>query len=204
MTAAYTAAKHVLYHATCFCKAFQRNCNCKSQSQLPSSTEKWVCLAGCVFNCSVGSDTVSLLGSAPLIDHIAHVMHLLGFPCENIAVVSIAWSQLDDCLDWVVHERPSAFSQQDLHAQNSPASTCHSAYIPSSMALSWWSETRAFLVENRNDCPRTNKFEIKKQLLIKSWGYSQNIQWGWNNSAEEVRSLYQLETGFGFKSYPHL
>lgn len=43
--------------------------------------------------------TVSLLGSAPLIDHIAHVMHLLGFPCENIAVVSIAWSQLDDCLD---------------------------------------------------------------------------------------------------------
>lgn len=121
--------------------------------------------------------------------------------CEH-SLVSVGWLSGLSYSVLHIHERPSALSQQDLHTRNSPASPCHSVHTPSRVALSWWSETRAFLVEN--DCPVTKKFKIKKQLLIKSWRYSHNIQWGWNNSTEKVLILYQIGTGFGFMSYPHL
>lgn len=48
VTAVYTAAKHVLHCATCFCKAFQRRCNCKKTSQLPSDVEKQMYVSACL------------------------------------------------------------------------------------------------------------------------------------------------------------
>lgn len=44
----YTAAKHVLHCATCSCTAFQRSCNCKKTSQLPSDVEKQMYVSACL------------------------------------------------------------------------------------------------------------------------------------------------------------
>ena len=201
MTAVYNGAKHVLYHATCFCKAFKRKHNHKKRSWLPSDIEKWArvtaCLALCVFNYSAGSVPISLLGSSPLIDGVAHMWcrsraSLWKGSCCEHSSVQAGWLSGLGCTALRTHESPSVLCQQDLHDQ--------SMYMPSSMALSWWSTKRAFSLKKRNDRPRTSTVKKPKQLLVKSWGYITIYSVDETIPHEEVLSLHQLETDFGFKS----
>lgn len=114
MTAVYTSAKHAC--VTHFCKAFQRNYNCKRTSQLPSDVEKQMYVSACsaagIYSRALLSP-ISLLDSSPHWSYCIHLTELLEFSLKK-AVKSTVCSKLCTLHCTILHipESPSALSQQ--------------------------------------------------------------------------------------------